>query len=149
VILTPKQFERKFKKWQKKFPEFVYQGLEKAAIKIVARAQGTYLSGPKSRTRLGVVTGTLRKSITYKMRKNPVMASVGTNLVYAPIHEYGGTIRAKGSGYLRFKMGDKWVTTKSVKIPARPYLRPSIKDQRQQTEKYIADAVVQGYGRLS
>lgn len=49
-------------------------------------------------------------------------ATVGTNLVYAAIHQRGGTIRAKTAKGLRFKTGGRWVTRREVQIPARPYL---------------------------
>jgi phage gpG-like protein len=71
------------------------------------------------------VTGTLAKSITYNI-VNDFNAKVGTNVRYAAIHEFGGTINAKPGGALHFKIKDSWVTTKSVVIPARPYLSPSI-----------------------
>jgi phage gpG-like protein len=73
---------------------------------------------------LHIRTGRLKSSIngTAQMVGNIVTGKVGTNVVYAPIHELGGVIRAKNSPYLRFKIGDRWVSKKEVKIPARPFL---------------------------
>jgi len=65
---------------------------------------------------------------------------VGRGLVnYAAIHEFGGTISAKGGGFLRFPAqtgtshtgsevhrGTEWVMVRSVTIPARPYLQPAL-----------------------
>lgn len=45
----------------------------------------------------------------------------GSDRKYAGIHQHGGTIRAKTSGGLRFKIGDRWVTKAKVEIPARPF----------------------------
>lgn len=54
-----------------------------------------------------------------------VAYTVGTNLVYAPIQEFGGTIHAKSGGYLVFQTDDgEWHSVRSVNIPARPYMRP-------------------------
>lgn len=65
---------------------------------------------------------------------------VGTNKEYAAIHQFGGTIRAKGDGLLRFKIGDQWISKKSIKMPARPYLGINEEDIREITH-IIEDAV--------
>jgi phage gpG-like protein len=75
-------------------------------------------------------TGNLINSI----HKSPAVVSdthaevnVGTNVIYAAIHEFGGVIKAKKAKALRFKTKDgNWVFTKSVTIPARPYMRPAV-----------------------
>jgi phage gpG-like protein len=63
---------------------------------------------------------------------------VGTNLIYAPIQEFGGTIKAKNAKFLAFQMtgtnivGDEFTGTvfaKQVTIPAHPYLRPAADDK--------------------
>lgn len=56
--------------------------------------------------------------------------SVGSALIYARIHQTGGVIEAKG-GALSFTLyGGAFVTVRSVKIPARPYLGLSDNDNR-------------------
>ena len=52
--------------------------------------------------------------------------AVGSDLPYAAIHEFGGTIHARRAPYLVFQVNGRWVKTKSVHIPARPYLRPAL-----------------------
>lgn len=60
----------------------------------------------------------------------PDQAEVGTNVLYARIHQFGGVIRAKGSGSLRFALaGGGFATVKSVTMPARPFLGLSDKHQ--------------------
>lgn len=60
-------------------------------------------------------------------------AAVGTNLVYAATHQFGDerTIRAKKGKYLKFQIGDRWVSVPSVsvRIPARPFLGISKQDE--------------------
>ncbi len=68
---------------------------------------------------------------------------VGTNKEYAAIHQFGGTIRAKGGGLLRFKIGDQWISKKSIKMPARPYLGINEEDIREITH-IIEEAVTGG-----
>lgn len=86
-------------------------------------------------------TGRLRSSVGY-MKLNDKTVVVGVfNLVYAAIHEFGGVIKAKGSGYLRFKTKDGyWHTVKEVVMPARPYVRPAFDEK---TDEAIAE-----FGRL-
>lgn len=73
----------------------------------------------------------LKNSI--KAQADGTGAAVGTNLVYAATHQFGDerTIRAKKSRYLRFRIGDRWVSVPSVRvnIPARPFLGISKEDE--------------------
>ncbi len=47
--------------------------------------------------------------------------TVGTDRVYAAIHQLGGTIKPKHGKALRFSLGGAEVFAKSVSIPARPF----------------------------
>ena len=82
---------------------------------------------------LNVRSGALRNSIKFKTeaKANSVTAEVragGRRAFYASVHEYGKVIRAKNpGGYLRFKIGNKFITTRSVTIPKRPFLAPARK----------------------
>ncbi|WP_131667376.1 phage virion morphogenesis protein [Psychrobacter pygoscelis] len=72
-------------------------------------------------------TGRLMNSITFVSLPDGV--EWGTNVIYAPIHQFGGVIRAKNGRYLRFTnaLGVS-VFTESVMMPARPYLGVSLSD---------------------
>ncbi|SIP95980.1 phage virion morphogenesis protein [Bosea sp. TND4EK4] len=71
--------------------------------------------------------GGLQSSITYRARNDQV--AVGSNKIYAAIHQQGGVIRPKGSGRLVFRLGNRIVHARSVTIPARPYLGISNEDR--------------------
>ena len=82
-----------------------------------------HLSG---RPGLNRKTGNLARSISWQIEARS-QVSIGSNLAYASIHEFGGEIRAKNAKYLRFRTADgKWHSRESVTIPARPYLKPGI-----------------------
>lgn len=95
-----------------------------------------------------------------------VTNAIGTNLEYGPIHEFGGTIRAKKGKYLAIPVGSlkgspvgkglrlvknrsgtlllvdetgqaQYVLKESVTIPARPYLRPAHDDNRAKAQDVI------------
>ncbi len=50
-------------------------------------------------------------------------AEWGVNRIYAAIHQFGGTIRAKSAGALKFSLpGGGFAVVKAVRMPARPFL---------------------------
>jgi phage virion morphogenesis protein len=65
-------------------------------------------------------TGRLVGSIFYDADARSVRW--GTNVLYAAIHQLGGTIRAKNAKALFFRIGGQAVQVQSVTIPARPFL---------------------------
>lgn len=79
-------------------------------------------------------SGNLRRSITHKvesqMFKN-VVGTIGSNLEYARIQEFGGEIRASGSGFLKFKGRNGWAAVKKVIIKPKFYLTRAVKDNKQ------------------
>ena len=86
--------------------------------------------------------GHLRDSITH--RTGPDSVEVGTNLTYAAIHQFGGTIKAKTARGLKFRIGDRWSTKQSVDIPARPFLGLDAGDRDEITEilrDHLAEAL--------
>lgn len=69
----------------------------------------------------------LKQSITH--RPAPGQVEVGTNVIYAAIQQFGGTITAKSARALVFRIpGAGWATVSSVTIPARPFLGLSDED---------------------
>ena len=68
-----------------------------------------------------VDSGRLKASITHEA--GPKSVTVGSNVAYAAIHQFGGTIRSKTAKGLRFKGADGgFRRLKQVVMPARPFL---------------------------
>lgn len=109
------------KRLMNKTPELSRRILSFICEAVVTQTVTQHLSGQTLKRK----TGTLAKSITYKLENN-YSAKVGTNVAYAAIHEFGGTIVPKTAKALVFKIKDQWVMTQKVVMPARPYLAPSI-----------------------
>lgn len=65
-------------------------------------------------------TGELRDSITSSA--SSTTATIGTNVVYARIHHFGGRIQAKNKPYLAFATPSGFAKVKSVSLPSRPFL---------------------------
>jgi len=53
----------------------------------------------------------------------------GERVPLMAVHEFGALITAKRAKYLRFKVDGHWVMKKSVTIPSRPVMRPSLKER--------------------
>jgi phage virion morphogenesis protein len=77
-------------------------------------------------------TGRLMGSLSRRVRGNQVV--VGTNVIYAAIHQFGGTIRPKKGKRLAFRLGKLSVFARSVSIPARPFLGISADDRAEIVE---------------
>lgn len=89
--------------------------------------------------------GGLQGSITSAVDGFSVV--VGSNKVYAAIHQFGGTIRPKTARRLRFRMGGRLVAAMSVHIPARPYLGLSAIDKVavvETLEDFLARTIARG-----
>lgn len=81
-----------------------------------------------------VQRGHLRDSITH--RAGPRSVRVGTNVLYAAVHQLGAVIRAKTARGLVFRIGREWRRVREVRIPARPFLGVSAEDE----EMILAEA---------
>lgn len=116
------------------------RGLLKAAILLESHIKLNKLSGQV----LHVRTGRLRASLAHRLvgRGDELQAVVGTRLVYARIHEYGGIIRAKRAPYLVFPItrlgATSWVRVKQVTMPKRSYLRPALVEKRREIIEAVA-----------
>jgi len=130
----------------KQVRENLMQDLTKAAtffgFRAVDIAKTKYLTGPRP-GKLDTITGHLRASITPETKRegDVISTSIGSNKVYARIHELGGRIEATPMMYNFFWA--KFISTKDLKwkwmalglrnkgfvtIPARPYLSTAIAD---------------------
>lgn len=111
------------KKWEREAPTLMRSMMEAFA----ARLSG--LAAERAGEVLNVITGRLRTSVFARVTgDNGLEIGAGSGVSYAKIHEFGGTISARGGGWLRFKGSQGWATVKSVNIPARPYVRPTVED---------------------
>ncbi len=94
-------------------------------------------AGQKWKPSISALNGTSRKTLTkdgylsdgihFKVSKDKV--EVGSNAIYAAIHQLGGTIKPKNKQNLAFKIGKKVILASKVEMPARPFLGISEKDK--------------------
>jgi len=111
----------------------------------------------------------LHQEVVERSNESAAVA-VGTDLDYAAIHEFGGTIQAKSTKYLAIPVGSytgsprkysdlklrktaggnlvmidaagivQYVLKRSVEIPARPYLRPAADENHEKVERAMGRA---------
>jgi len=78
------------------------------------------------------VAGGLLGSINARVTGNRL--EIGTNKVYAAIHQFGGVIVPKRYPALVFRIGGKLAFARKVTIPARPFLGVSAGDRKMALE---------------
>lgn len=72
-------------------------------------------------------TGLLMNSVSSQVTGNSVF--VGVPYFWAAVHQFSATITAKTAPFLRFKVGGRWASKRSVTIPARPIFGISVDDR--------------------
>jgi phage gpG-like protein len=104
---------------------------------------------------LRVRSGRLRSSIQTRIIReaNAVIGQIGTNVVYARIHEFGGTTRPhtilpRRATVLRFQRGGKTIFARRVnhpgsKFPERPFLRTALDESRGDIVRHLRAALGQ------
>lgn len=86
----------------------------------------------KRNARILTESGRLRDSINSEA--GPDQVRVGTNTIYAAVHQFGGTIKPVSSSHLVFRLGNRLVMADSVTLPARPFLGISSDDEAEIAE---------------
>jgi len=121
-------------------------GMEKAMLFAEGEAKKSFNTSGHLQTK----TGHLQRSIKHSVKSsgNIIIGSIGSNVVYARIHEKGGVITPKVSMFLKFVGDDgKDVYTKQSVIPARPYLYPAVNDNLVKISAIIEKSIVDEVNR--
>ena len=130
---------RSLKRMPTEFRRGAEIGFRKAVLFLEGKAKKEFTKSRGSAGGLHVRSGHLRRSITSK--SEGLQGWLGSNVVYAATHEFGATIKAKNSKYLKFKTEHGWVSKKQVTIPARPFLMPVIDDYHNNMLEIIYDNI--------
>lgn len=172
--MTLSELQAKIARWQKDGPQSLKRTLTEAALMVTNEAQLRHLSGPRMPRGVGSATtatlaaphnrlrGSIHKDIV--VTPNEVRARVGTNVEYAAIHEFGGTIHVASRGQLALKgkfakvgkvMGkrNKKIATLTflgehdITMPERAFLRPSLAKQHPRIFEMIERGWMESYGK--
>lgn len=72
--------------------------------------------------------GQFRRSITHDVDRGALVAHIGTNIVYGPIHEYGGDIKPQGHPFLAIPLDKRLRGISPRDVPGLHYVQ-SLKGQ--------------------
>ena len=141
-------------------PKFVGDFLYSVAFAISTKAKretiirGGGMKAPVHPTRITSRTGKGRDSIAVDADNSPVSVSVGTNVGYMLLHEFGGDVSVRGSivashtrkiafGKRRkpFTVPSYYRSAHGATYPARPWLRPAVELVEPQIEAMLERAM--------
>ena len=137
VVLGDKELSQKL--------NAINQDITNEGLRTGLKAGGLLMTGYVKRNIVEqklVDTGNLLNSIGLKdvaLYDGGGYVNVGTNVVYARIHEFGGVIkpvRAKMLSWIDKETGKRIFAHKAV-IPARPYMRPAIESHKDDVAKTV------------
>jgi phage gpG-like protein len=142
VIKYKTNFEKVFQKWPEKVMRGLKEGLQNYLYTLEKQAKGIF-GRPGA---LKIKSGRLRSSIKSTKVRNvgtgTVSGDVGSNVVYAPVQEFGAKISSKNKKYLMFKIEGKWKKKEFVNIPARPFLGMALSNTKTIGRKMVEDAIL-------
>lgn len=146
IIGTPKlnATAKNMKKLRKRLLSRMEKEANSFGNDAVAIIKSRYLTGPRP-NKLGVVTNELRSSIRFKVQNTNQGLGIrfGTDVQYAPVHEYGDTVHPTVTNKMRswawakfFETGDTKFkaialtkkNTLDIRIRERPFLEPGVTD---------------------
>jgi phage gpG-like protein len=113
----------------------VYQSLQTAVPKYFAGSASKGSSSDLLTSRSGNLLNSVLQSIETKINGDSLTVSIGSELPYARIHEYGGFAGRKGPFKKR--------TGHRPYIKPRPYLRPAINDLQKALPDLLEQAIQQ------
>lgn len=90
-----------------------------------------------------VKSGNLRRSITGNQQGNTYI--IGTNLIYAPVHEFGAVIMPKKNRFLVWRENNSLIFASRVKIPkykGRGYFAPALKSIESEASEIFSKEIL-------
>lgn len=130
IVVGSEAASAKFDAFPQRLRAELRVGIGRAALLVLTDSKERKLSGQV----LNVVTGRLRRSINAKITESVtgVEGSVGTNVAYAHVHEFGfdGTVSVR-EHLSRSKLGNQFTVrqhNRTVHVPERSFLRSALAD---------------------
>lgn len=159
----------------RKFQQLTAEMQGEALVNTVQAGGGVVMNAARENIKKqGLIrTRTLSRSVHQEVTErdaNHAAVEVGTDLEYAAIHEFGGTIQPKSGKYLAIPVGSytgsprkygdlklrktaggnlvmidssgivQYVLKRNVEIPARPYMRPAVDNNHDEVARSMAAA---------
>ncbi len=140
TLKNDRQVKAAMKRLGDNLPKAVEGSMRKSMLFLQRETVSKKLSGQVLKRQ----TGRLASSITANVIKQGrgFLGILGSNVKYARIHEFGGTIVPKRAPFLVFKIGGRVIKTQKVKIPARPYLGPTFRQNRAKVKEIFRRSMI-------
>ena len=135
-----KSDQRKINKMPKRFKVGFIKGMRDSMYLVESTTKRRFGKPGELHARTGHLRRSIRTGVTQKPAS--VVGWIGTSVIYAAIHEFGGTIKPIHSKYLKFQIDGHWVSKKKVKIPKRPYLMPSIEENLERIKDILRQSII-------
>lgn len=113
-------------------PGGIHRAMVESCALVETRAKTHHLSGATLKPRSHFLQRSVKSDV--KQNGTQVTGRVGSPVVYAAIHEFGGIIKPKKAKYLVFQINRQWIRTKQVTMPKREWLLKSFQDVQTQIE---------------
>ena len=124
----------------KAFDAGLEAGIRAATIDVTAGVKDL-LDGPVLNRRSNRLWRSIQPEVYRKA--GTIIGIVGTDVEYAAIHEFGGTIRGKQKGgLLRFPVGDGFATVREVEMPKRPFMSRTFKAKQKRIGRLVRSNVI-------
>lgn len=136
-----------------KNPRIWRDGLTRMADTTVRRAKESFRVGQPRRgdahpTKITSRDGHLRGSIYHDLSQIPRRATVGSDLPYAAVHEFGGDFRVRGHSRKSRKGKRYKVKPYTAHYPARPYLAPGLETAKNSFADIMIEVIREQLGDL-
>ena len=126
-------FKIKKPKLPDNFTDMFLSPMQKYMKEARTTTKNRFMSG-MSDNRLATKTGALKRSLTYsvKERQDSLVGTMKSSSIYAPVHEFGGTIHPRGY---------------PIKIKKRSFMYPGLISGVDRFEKLIFESVQKGWDK--
>ena len=167
-MLKMEDLRQRLARWAQHANESTKKALSFAADVVLATSRRDFFAkgggegGALLHVRSGRLTRSLHKTVEVKGPNN-IKAEIGSNVIYARIHEYGGEIRPVRAKALYFQVmgasgkrasaakikGGEWVMVQKVTMPERSYLRSALAKERPNLPRIILAQLMKEFSKQS
>lgn len=138
-LLGAEKLVERFRPLPDKAREQLTQGVQRVWFDLQRYVVEEKLSGQVLNRRTGllaasITAGSTQTATEFEVTSGQIIGRVGTKVIYAAIHEYGGTIVPVNAKALHFKIGDRDIFAQRVNMPERSFLRSSLQENR---DRYV------------
>lgn len=135
------ELQANMKKLGADLPGVLLTSMQRILLMLQGYAKANKLSGQVLKVRTGRLRSSITGQETAEIIPGAVIGKFGSNVVYARIHEYGGVINRIGK-----RQGLNEITVLhnyQIKIPARPYLNPTVQENQSRIMQIIRESVTE------